>query len=138
MGIFVCFNSLVGIIIALNAACSWRVSKLIACCVTIIWRTMLGMDVWVGVRVRTGWVRVGFVSHVRVCGACGAMNGVDLLNGTRMGLETFLSSRTVGAGICGMGLITSVTGQCRVCCCVLPGGRVVLSIAKSGLLLGCV
>ena len=69
---------------------------------------MLGLDVWVDVWVRTGWVRVGFVPHVRVPGICGAMNGVDLLNGTQAGLETFLSSRTIRAGICGMGLITPV------------------------------
>jgi hypothetical protein len=82
------------------------VSKLIACRLTIIWCTMLGMDVWVDLWVRTGWVCVGFVPHVHVCGTCGAMNGVDLLNWTRAGLDTFLSSWTLGAGICGMGLIT--------------------------------
>jgi hypothetical protein len=76
MGILACFMSARGVWIPLNDASSCKVSKLIACLVTIRWWAPLGIALRVTRGPRCGWTRVGVAVVWRSRGGWEGMTGM--------------------------------------------------------------
>ena len=100
--------------IALNKACSFKVSILIACCVILHCRAALGMAVWVDVCWRSGWIHVGAALCWRVRGPGCTTNQREQLNKPPVSRGIRLRARAVGAAI---GRTGSITTGCRA----MPG-----------------
>ena len=96
--------------IALNKACSFKVSIFIACHVIFCCRAVLGMAVRIDVGWRSGWIRVGVAPPCRVRGAGCATNGIEQLNHPSGSRGIRWRDRAIGAFIGGTGLITTGSG----------------------------